>query len=288
VRAALEDSGTDELVLRPAAWVYGATEDGFEFQAATLGESGPVSPMLAPRQSDLIKFIPGDAAVFFSTIDIAETWEKVLKDARPQIDEAIREEGEYDSLDDALRDAGREIGVDSIEDVIRLLDGETVVAAWFPDGDEDNPDIAMVAQVDEAKARDILEKIVASQASGRPERRDVDSHEMTVFEDEDGEEIAYAFLEGNLVFGTPGGVEAVLANTESSLTSNEKYIDSVGQMPSALGTYLYLDLATVLRLASDGMVPELDEAERALEGLIINVVDERGVVRLSGIVTVAE
>jgi hypothetical protein len=99
VKAAIDNSGAGDLVFQPAAWVVGAKEDGFEFQAASLGKSGVVSPMLAPRESALIKYVPADAPVFFSTIDIAETWDKIMAQARPEIDEAIRAEGEYDSLD---------------------------------------------------------------------------------------------------------------------------------------------------------------------------------------------
>ncbi len=95
VKAALDSSGTGDLVFKPAAWVIGAKKDGFEFQAASLGDPGPVSPMLAPRDSKLITHVPADAAFFFSTVDIAGTWERISDSARDQIDEAIREEGEY-------------------------------------------------------------------------------------------------------------------------------------------------------------------------------------------------
>lgn len=288
IKAALEDSGSGDLVLEPTAWVLGAAGDGFEFQAASVGKAGAVAPMLAPRESQLIKFVPASASLFFSTVDIAGTWDRVLAEARPEIDDAIREEGEYDSLDEALREAGREIGIESIEDLVRLLDGETVVAAWFPGGDEDDAEVALLAQVDEGKARDLLEDIVANQSSRPAKKETVNGHEMTAFEDEDGEELAYAFLEGNLVFGTRKAVEEVLENEGPPLGDSREYRHAVEQMPSALGTYLYFDLATLLRLAEEGVPPELDEAEEALEGLIINAVDERGVVRLSGILTIAE
>jgi hypothetical protein len=59
-------------------------------------------------------------------------------------------------------------------------------------------------------------------------------------------------------------------------------------MPTKLGTYAYLDLSKLLRLAEGGIPADLDEVERALAGLIINGVDERGVIRLSGILTIEE
>ena len=48
------------------------------------------------------------------------------------------------------------------------------------------------------------------------------------------------------------------------------------------------DLAKLLRLAEGGVPADLSKAERALSGFIINAVDERGVVRLSGILTVED
>lgn len=284
IKAAFDEAGTSDLIFKPAAFVIGAQKDGFEFQEASLGKAGPLAPMLAPRKSTLVKYVPADTGVFFSTVDIAETWEKVMAEARPQIDKAMREQGEYDSLDDAMREAGKELGIDSLEDVIKLLNGETVVAVWFPDGNDDGEG-ALIAQVDQGKAETLLKKIAAASKS-KPETRKVGNAEMTTFRDADGDDSAYAFLDGNLVLGTSAGVERVLANKEPGLGSLAKYNETVSQMPSGLGTYAYIDLARVLRLAQGGIPADLSKAERALEGLIINGVDERGVVRLSGILTV--
>jgi len=288
VRKAIEESGSGELVFQPAAWVIGATSDGFEFQAASLGEAGSVSPLFAPRKSALIQHVPADAAVFFSTFNIAGTWDAVMKAARPEIDAAIREEGEYDSLDDALREAGRELGIASIEDVIRLLEGETAVALWFPDGDEDNPEGLLLAEVDAGKAKDLMERIARASSSRPPRTTDVAGRPMTVFEDRDRDQAAYAFIDGVLLLGTPKGVERILSNEEPPLSSLRRYNAAVEQMPTALGSYAYLNMSTILRLAEGGVPADLDEAERALSALIINVVDERDVVRLSGILTVEE
>ena len=59
-------------------------------------------------------------------------------------------------------------------------------------------------------------------------------------------------------------------------------------MPSKLGTYAYFNMGKLVRLAEGGVPADLDDAERALAGLIINIVDEREVVRLSGIITIEE
>ncbi|MEO8538578.1 MAG: DUF3352 domain-containing protein [bacterium] len=289
VKAALTNAGAADLVFQPAAWVIGAKKDGFEFQAASVGKSGVISPMLAPRQSKLVKYVPADASLFFSTVDIADTWNQVMKDARPEIDKAIRQEGQYNSLDDALKDAGRQLGITSVEEIIQLLNGETTVAAWFPDGNEENAEGVLIAEVDQQKASDLLKKIVSAKPSvSRARTEKVGNTEMTVFKDEDNEEAAYAFLDGNLVLGTKEAVTRVLGNNEPSLGSLKKYNQTVEQMPTGLGTYAYFNLSSLLRLAEGGVPADLSAAERALSGLIINGVDERGIIRLSGILTVED
>lgn len=287
VRAALEQSGAGDAAFKPAAWVIGAKKDGFEFQAASIADSGVVGPMIAPRKSNLVKYVPADAAIFFSTVDIAKTWDAVMKDARPKIDEAVRDQSAYDDLDDAMRAAGQKLGIRSLEDVIQLLDGETALAAWFPDGDQDNPEGILLAEVDEAKARDLLTKMANSSPQGSRTQK-VAGTDMTVFRDEDGDEGAFAFKDGNLLLGAKPAVMKVLENTDPPLGSLKRYTQTVDQMPTSLGTYAFLNMSTILRLAEGGVPADLDKAERALAGLIINVVDERGVFRLSGILTVEE
>lgn len=288
VKAALDSSGTGDLVFKPAAWVIGAEKDGFEFQAASLGDPGSVSSMLAPRESKLIKYVPGDAAFFFSTVDIAGTWDQITDSARDQIDDAIREEGQYDSLDEALKEAGKELGIGSVEDLIKLFNGETTVALWFPDGTEESADGLVIAEVDQGKAESLLKSMVKTVAVGAPKTTSVNGHDMTSFKGDEGETTAYAFLDGNLLIGTPPAVQRVLENQDPALSSLRKYSNAVDQMPTTLGTYGYFNMATLLRLAEGGVPADLGDFERALSGLIINVVDERGVARLSGILTVED
>jgi hypothetical protein len=289
IKAAVDDSGTGDLVFKPAAWVIGAKKDGFEFQAASVGKSDVVSPMIAPRTSKLADLVPADAGVFFSTTNIAQTWDKVMAEARPEIDKAIQEEGEYRNLDEALKAGGKELGIDSIEEIIKLLKGETAVAAWFPDGDSENPDVAFLAEVDQSAADALLTKITTAKPSvSRPQKKSVNGHDYTIFRDEDGDESAYGFLQGNLVLGSRTAVERVLSNQDPALSELKRYRQTVAAMPTGLGSYAFINLSSVLRLAEGGVPADLSEAERALSGLIINVVDERGIVRLSGILTVED
>jgi len=285
----LEQSGSSDLVLKPSAWVVGATKDGFEFQAASIGDAGVISPMIAPRESAIAKIVPADSAFFFSTFAIAETWEAALKDSRPQLDDLIREDGEFRDLDDAMRAAGEELGIESIEEVIALLKGETAFAGYFNDNNEDSFEGLLIAEVDEDEAKDLFEAIAESVSTSAPRTRTLEGVEVTEFVDEDGDEAAYAFMDGMLLIGTPDGVEWVIeGQSEPPLAQLNRYLKAKEQLPTSLGTYGYFNLTTLLRLTEGSVPVDLDEAERALEGLIINVVDERGVVRTSGILTIDE
>jgi hypothetical protein len=292
IRAALEESGAGDLVLKPAAWVLGANKSGFEFQAASIGDSGIVSPMLAPRESRFVNLVPATTAVFFTTTGLAQTWDAAIGQAGDQIDDAIAEAtgGEYRSLAEALREAGGELGVDNVEDIIRLFRGEMAVAVWFPTGDEDEPEGALLAEVNESEARPLLEAIVRKHGDGAPETRQVGGVQMTIaYNDDDGEPLAYAFKDDYMVIGTVAGVEGILSlGNEPTLASLNRYSETVGAMPTSLGSFVYLNMSNVLSLASGGVLPELDDAEKAMRGLILNMVDERGVVRASGVLTIGE
>ncbi len=291
IRTALEESGSGDLVLKPSAWVLGASKSGFEFQAASVADPGVVSPMLAPRESRFASMVPGSTAMFFSTFGLAQTWEAAVGQARDQIDDAIAEstDGAYRSLDELLREGGEAWGIGSAEEVIKLFRGELAIAFSFPTFDEDEPEFVLLAEVDETEARRILESIVREIGVGTPETRTVGGVEMTIAYDEDGEPLAYAFRDGYVIIGTVPGVEGVLTlESAQSLAASARYRDTVAAMPTALGSYGYLDMTTVLRLASGGIMPELDQAERVMQGLILNIVDERGVVRWSGVLTIGD
>jgi hypothetical protein len=291
IRAAIDQSGTGDMVFRPAAWVIGANSDGFEFQAASLGDAGVVSPMLESRTSKFAELVPADAAMFFSTTKFAQTWEQAVENARDQIDEAIRESsaGEFDSLDEALQEAASEWDVESVEDVIALFAGETAVAAWFPNGSTEEPAVVLLAEMDETEARPILQSIIESESTTTPETQTIGGVEVTVATDMDGEEVVFAFKDGYLIIGTLSGVTGVLElGSGPALSSSSRYSETVDAMPTSLGSFAFFDMAALLRLEEAGIVPELDEAEEALRGAIINMVEERGVVQFSGVLTIGD
>ena len=162
---------------------------------------------------------------------------------------------------------------------------------WFPDGTSENPEIVLLADVDEARARPVLEAVINANATGPVTTLEVAGVQVTTVADVSGDPLAYAFKDGYLAIGTPGAIEAVLSRApgDSSLAGSPRYSATVEQMPSALGTYAFFDLAALLRLEEAPGVPAvLDRAEQALDGLIINAVEERGVVRYSGVLTIGE
>ncbi len=285
LRAALNGSGTGELVFKPQAWVWGAKGDGFEFQQAFVGKGGSLSPLIAPRPSKLVKLMPGDAAVFLTATGIARTWKEITEQARDEIDDAIRSDSDYRDLDDALDEIGQELGLESVEELIALFDGETAFGMWFPSGDEDEFEFLLLAEVsgDDEAAR-VLRKVV--QSSNSPTRSDTFSGtKVTIFED-DEQEGAYGIKAGVLYFGTIEAVRQALNGDTPPLSDVRDYKHSVAQLETGLGSFAYFDLQRLLRLAEGGIPPELDEAQRALQGFIINFVEERGVVRINAFLTI--
>ena len=290
LRDALEASGAGDLALKPGAAVIGAKNEGFEFQAATVGKPGVVSPMLQPRSPKFAAMVPADAAVFVSTTNIAQTWKEVRERSGADLDKFIREQGEYRNLDDALRSAGQEIGLRNVEELINLFTGEMSVAVWFTSTSEEDAEVVLLADVkDEANARKVIDSLATSSSSSRPRTEKVNNVEMTFVKGRDGQELGYAVTGGYMVFGTAKAARSIIAKDFGpNLASAPNYQKSVKQMPTALGTFAYLDLATLLRLTEGGVPVNLDKAQKALRGTIFNMVDERGVVRVSGVVTIAE
>lgn len=290
---ALEASGAGDLALKPGAMVIGAKDEGFEFQAAAVGEAGQMSPMLQPRQPKFAAMVPADVSIFFSTTNIAQTWEKVRAESGDDLDEMFRDQG-YRDMEDALRSAGEEIGLENVEELISLFTGEMSVAAWFTSTREEDVQVAVLADVaDAAEAKRVLDTVIvssgASAGGAKPRTEKVNGVDVTFVTDSDGMELGYAVKDKMVVFGTAKATRAIIANDFGpNLAGAANYQKSVKQMPTALGTFGYFDLATLLRLTEGGVPVNLDDAEKALQGTIFNMVDERGVVRVSGVITIAE
>ena len=292
VKKAFDDAGASDLALKPFAAVIGAKGYAFQFQAASVGKIDAISPMIQPRKSRFAKVVPADTAIFFTTQNVAQTWNAVLKTAGKQIDDAIAKDGQYRNLRDALQAAGREVGLSSAQDLIDLFTGEMAVAGWFPKGNSEAPEFVVLAEVkDEAHARDVLASVATASAakSQKPRTETVGGAQVTLFTGTDGAVSAYAVKDGYMLIGSEEGVRKTLAGRSGNLADSASYSATMKQMPGSLGTYAYLDMATILRLTgADGVLPQLDEADQALQGLILNYVQERGVARFSGVLSVKE
>ena len=280
---ALKEVGIDST-LEPIAAVVGATGKGFTFQAASIANQEDASPLLAPRDSRYDEIVPAETAVFFSTFGIGGAYRDVIDSAGDDLDEAIRDAG-YSSIDDLLNEAGAELGLNSLEDVLNLFEGETAVAVWFPTGAQEDAQGLLLTEVrDVVAAREVIEALVPE--SEPREVRDVNGIEVTIFAADDGDAAAYAFDGGDLLFGTADAVIRILEGGRSSLESSAVYRDTLGELPTGLGTFAYFDLGTLVRLSEGSLPPEISRAEEALHGLIINAVQEQGTTGVSGIVTV--
>lgn len=289
VKQALDKSGAGDLAFKPVAAVIGAKGRAFQFQEASVGKAASISPLLTPHTSRFAGVVPADTAVFFSTNNIAQTWDGIVKAAGSQIDAAIRDEGTYHDLDDALRGAGKELGLASARDLIDLFTGETAVAAWFPDHTSDSAEWVLLGDVaDTGKAAGVLSSVAKSSTTSPLRTAKANGVEITLFDDSKGEAMAYAARDGYVLIGSEAGVRKVLAGGDT-LAASKTYKNTLQQMPSSLGTYAYLDMASLVSLAdSTGAPVQLDDAQKALEGMVINWVEERGVVRFNGVLSVRD
>jgi hypothetical protein len=270
------------------ASVVSAKDGGFVFQSAGQTETSPISPLLAAREeSRFATIVPADAAMFFSIYDVAGAWGGIREAWGDEIDDAIRAEGEYDSLDEALDDAARDIGVDDFEEFIGLFDGEAAFAAWFPTADEDDGVFAGLVEVnDEARLRDILEN---SESIDILREETWGGVEVSVYEgDEDpGEEFAFAITEGYALLGDPQAVQMVLESDGDSLADSARYQSAKETLGMRLGSFGYFDLGTLIEVFSgdDVVTGEVFQAD-ALQALIFNIVEDGGFTRSAGAVTI--
>jgi hypothetical protein len=208
---------------------------------------------------------------------------------RAAIDSALREDGEFGSLDELLRELGRPLGLRSAEELITLLKGEAAVALWPADESFDEPDGVLLAEVsDEKVARDVMERLFAAASRGRPRTEKAGDVTITTMTTREGEEAAFAVLDGYLVAGTPGGVRTYLDGGSKDLTATRAYADTRKTLGTPLGSFVYLDLRRLFESTSAGLFLPSSDALDVLEGAMLNFVTDRGLARASGVVAVKE
>lgn len=284
LEAFFDEAGAD-AVMEPFAGVVGAESEGFTFQAAGMGDPGPGEPMVQPRVSRFASMVPAETAFFFASYGLGDAMSQALDDAEAQLDDAVFDTTGYQSFDEAFAEAGGAFGLESIDEVFDFFRGETAVTIWWPTGDEDAAEGALLTEVADADAaRDTLERLLAQYIVNE---QDVNGTTITIADDGE-DQFAYAFLGNDLVFGTLPAVEAVVAAPADTLADDGRYIEAIDVLPTETGTFGYFDMKTLLRLTSGGIPADLDQAEEALEAVIFNMVQERGIIRVSGAMTVED
>ena len=284
---ALEQSQVRDLVSEPAGLVVLASGDAFKMQFVSRGDGEGVSPLVAPRDSRFAKLVPADTSIFISTGGVSQVWNDLTSRARRQIDEAIAQSGEYRNLDEAMRAAGEQIGLRSLDQLIQLFTSETSIALWFPTANSDEPAGLLMAGVrDEGEARRVLGEVVRASSDLRIRKEQVGNVEVTVLDDGD-DVLAYAITDGYLAFGTREAVRVTLEGKGPTLDEQAAYKKTVKELPGKLGTSFYFNVRDLLR-ASGQNTGDLDQAERAISGAMLNVVEQGDALRISGVLLVEE
>jgi Protein of unknown function (DUF3352) len=269
---------------KPTGAAVTAGDGGFAWQSATRTE-GKSFAALKPRSSRFAKLVPAETWFFASTTGVDELWNEVSTgDTRDRIDEALGASGELPA--GTFDEYAALLGVESLEDVIELLNGEVAMALW--DGDEDGLESAtgvFLAEVgDEAKARDIIRR---GTKSSKTSTVTVDGQEVTLLDDGDSV-VGYFITDGYLVAGPEEAVRTFLT-AKRQLADDSAYKHSVKSLNTSLGTYLFMNLHTVVN-AQDAVPVDgpFDELATMLEGFIVTSVEEGGLTRSSGVISVKE
>lgn len=286
VRKVLEQVGTDGLALHPVGGAITASDAGFAFQAAS--KSGKATnPGVAPRTSKLASRVPANALFFASTAGIAQAWQEALTgDTRKQLDKTLASEGSPFTIDQFLKDAGQELGLGSLDELMKLLTGETALAGW-QDANGETQAVVLAEVANEAEAKTVLAKLAAAGKATRIRTMAVNGKEMTVFRDSGGDDSAYAVADGVAITGTTAAVQAVLEGKGDKLSGSQAYTHSVAGLGTSLGSFMFFNLQEALSgsLGSSIGVGS-NPALAALEGAMLNFVNENGLARVSGVVSI--
>jgi hypothetical protein len=287
VESAFRESGLGNYVFRPMAYAMSARGDSFQGQAASLIEPGISNRMLQPRESRYARMVPSATAFFVSTTALGETWRESFDASRADVDAAIRENTEFRDLDDLLGAPGGELGIGDVEAIIELFWGETALALWFPEEGEDEPSGLLLTEVrDPAGVMAVIDRVFAD--APLTESETVAGVEMRTRRGGPGPALAVALKGDDLLVGTEDAVRAVLEGPRQTLARAARFREATDNLPHALGTFVYFDLHRLIRLGGGAVPGGLDRAERVLDGLMITMVEERGLARVGGALVIKE
>jgi hypothetical protein len=287
VESAFREAGLGDYVFRPMAYAMSAKGDSFQGQAASLIEPGVSNRMLQPRESRYARMVPSATAFFVSTTALGETWRESIDASRADVDTAIGENTEFRDLDDLLGALGGELGIGDVEAIIELFWGETALALWFPEENGDEPSGLLLTEVrDPAGVMPVIDRVFAD--APLTESETVAGVVMRTRRGGPGPALAVALKGDDLLVGTEDAVRAVLDGPRQTLARAARFRDAAGALPHSPGTFAYFDLHQLIRLG-DGAVPgDLGRAERVLNGLMITMVEDRGLARIGGALVIKE
>jgi hypothetical protein len=271
--------GAGDLLKKPMGGVVTAAKQGYRFQFAGDATGGSTAPGTQPRTPKLLRYLPADTVALYSTAGLAQGF---TEEYRKQLEDALlRDQDVVDrDIDDLLEDAGRQIGIRSLQDLIDQFTGEVVVGGW---GLDDEPQGALVAEVkNEAAMRKLVADIIAKDRI-RTRKETVEGVEVTLA----GNDGAYAFIDGLFVAGTPEGVRTVVKKPSRSVADTSAYQHTVEGLGTPLGSFVYVALRPLVDSFGDFFLPDSREF-RALEGVMFNGVVDGGLFRWSGILSVRE
>ena len=90
------------------------------------------------------------------------------------------------------------------------------------------------------------------------------------------------------MIGTFDAVLDIVADDRRRLTQHAYYAAAVAGIDTPLGSFVYLNLGSLLAIAAEDLPGEFGELEDVLQSLILNAVQDSGVNRLTGVLAVAE
>jgi len=111
---------------------------------------------------------------------------------------------------------------------------------------------------------------------------------LTIVDDAYDEPAAFGIRDGVLYAGTLDGVKTVLDGVDSSLAESPRFKKSRDELGVSLASFGYVDLQALFASGEMDAIPELSRATETLQTVLITMVQERGVARLAGIVTIED
>lgn len=202
--------------------------------AATLATAAIADPGGIVR--DVANAIKGPLSMFFFGAGGGESCSASSSDPTPVCTQSV--EPPTDAMPDPLTEISKEIGIQIPDDLVALLGSDAVITYGGISGDG-TPRVGVRSKpADTNAAADVVTKL---------RNRLADTNV----------ELAERLAGGDFVLATTDEYADDLAS-KGSLGTAPRFEDAMRGMPSSVGFATYVDLGSILPLATHGMVPQLD------------------------------